>query len=90
MTCDELRDLVTDRTTLIILNSPQNPTGGVLTREDLEAIAEIAVERDIPVLSDEIYEHILYDGEFASITTFPGMSARSAPSSCTAFPRPMP
>ena len=52
----ELRDKVTSKTSLIILNSPQNPTGGVLSQKDLEAIAEIATERDIPVLSDEIYD----------------------------------
>ena len=71
---NELRSLVTDRTRLIILNSPQNPTGGVLEPDDLKAIAEICVERDIPVLADEVYEHILYEGKFASITTYPGMS----------------
>lgn len=71
---NELRDLITDRTRLIILNSPHNPTGGILEHEDLAAIAEVCVERNIPVLSDEIYEHILYDGEFESIATFPGMS----------------
>ncbi len=71
---DELKSLITDKTALIILNSPQNPTGGVLEEEDLKQIAEICVERDIPVLSDEVYEHILYDGKFASIATQPGMS----------------
>jgi len=71
---DELRGLVTDRTALIILNSPQNPTGGVLTHDDLQAIAEICVQRDIPVLSDEVYEHMVYEGEFQSIATFEGMS----------------
>jgi len=71
---DELRDLITDRTTLIILNSPHNPTGGYLEPEDLQAIAEICAERDIPVLSDEIYEDILYEGQFASIASYPGMS----------------
>lgn len=71
---NELRELVTEKTALIILNSPQNPTGGMLETADLEAIAEICVERDIPVLSDEVYEHILYDGEFTSISSFPGMS----------------
>ena len=71
---NELRDLITDRTSLIVLNSPQNPTGGVLEAEDMEAIAEICVERDIPVLSDEIYEQILYEGEFTSIASYPGMS----------------
>jgi aspartate/methionine/tyrosine aminotransferase len=68
-----LRDLVTERTRLIILNSPQNPTGGILPQEDLEAIAEIAVQRGIPVLTDEIYSRMVYDGEFRSITTCEGM-----------------
>ena len=72
---DELRELVTDRTVLIILNSPQNPTGGALQPADMDAIAELCVDRDIPVLSDEIYEHIIYEGEFASIASYPGMSA---------------
>jgi aspartate aminotransferase len=71
---DEFRGLVTDRTRLVILNSPQNPTGGALELSDLQAVAEICAERDIPVLSDEVYEHILYDGEFHSIATLPGMS----------------
>ena len=71
---EELRDKVTSKTRLIILNSPQNPTGGVLSQEDLEAIAEIAIERDIPVLSDEIYDTMVYDGEFKSIASVPGMS----------------
>jgi len=71
---DELRDLVSDRTALIVLNSPQNPTGGCLEPEDLEAMAEICAERDIPVLSDEVYEDILYEGQFASISSYPGMS----------------
>jgi len=71
---NELRDLITDHTRLIILNSPHNPTGGILEHEDLAAIADLCVARDIPVLSDEIYEHILYDGKFESIATFPGMS----------------
>ena len=71
---NELRDLISDRTALIILNSPQNPTGGYLEPEDLQAIAEVCAERDIPVLSDEVYEYILYEGEFASISSEPGMS----------------
>jgi aspartate/methionine/tyrosine aminotransferase len=70
---DEFRSLVSDRTQLIILNSPQNPTGGVLTRQDLEVVAEVAQERGIMVLSDEVYEQILYEGEHFSILTLPGM-----------------
>ncbi len=69
----ELADLVTDKTKMIIINSPQNPTGGVLTGEDLEAIAEIARERDIMVMSDEPYELVLYEGEHHSIAAVEGM-----------------
>lgn len=69
----ELKDLVTDRTKLIIMNSPQNPTGGILPMEDINAIAQIAIENKIPVLSDEIYSRILYEGEFASISACDGM-----------------
>jgi aspartate aminotransferase len=61
------------RTKLIIINSPQNPTGGVLEPDQLGRIAEIARRYRIPVLADEIYKSFLYDGEFASITRFPGM-----------------
>ena len=74
---DELRSLVTDRTRLIIFNSPANPTGGVLARADLEAIAAIAIERDIPVLADEIYGRIIYEGEHISIASLPGMAERT-------------
>lgn len=70
---DDFRRLVTDRTRLIILNSPANPTGGVLSPDDLAQVAEIALARQIPVLADEIYSHILYDEAFASIATIPGM-----------------
>jgi len=61
------------KTKLIIINSPQNPTGGVLGLDQLGRIAEIAVKYQIPVLTDEIYKAFLYEGEFASITRFPGM-----------------
>ena len=61
------------RTKLIIINSPQNPTGGVLEVGQLERIAEIARRHRIPVLTDEVYKSFLYDGEFASITRFPGL-----------------
>ncbi len=74
---DEFRKLVTDKTRLIIINSPHNPTGGVLDKETLHEIAKIAMERDIPVLSDEIYDRILYDGEFHSIASIPGMQERT-------------
>lgn len=67
------RDRLNDRTKLVILNSPQNPTGGIIPREDIKAIAEMLQNRDVMVLSDEIYSRICYDGEPVSITTFPGM-----------------
>jgi len=68
-----LRSKVTPRTRMIIINSPHNPCGGMLSLEDLEATAEIAKEHDIMVLSDEIYIRLVYEGEFLSITRFPGM-----------------
>ena len=74
---DEFRRLLSPKTSLIILNSPQNPTGGVLDHETLAVIAEEAIQRDIPVLSDEIYSRILYDEEFQSIASFPGMAERT-------------
>ncbi len=67
------RASVNDRTRLIIINSPANPTGGVLEVSDLEAIAEVARQRQIPVLSDEIYSDMVYDGKFSSIASLPGM-----------------
>jgi len=75
---DELASLVTPRTRMIVINSPANPTGGVLTPDDLRRIAEIATERDLVVLSDEIYSRILYDGEeHSSIAALPGMADRT-------------
>jgi aspartate aminotransferase len=73
----ELEHLITDKTKMIILNSPHNPTGGVLSRSDLEAIAEMVRERDIWILSDEIYKDIIYDGEFFSIASLPGMQEKT-------------
>jgi aspartate/methionine/tyrosine aminotransferase len=74
---DELASLVTPRTRLLIINSPANPTGGVLTREDLERIAAIAREHDLTVLADEIYGRILYEGEHVSIASLPDMAERT-------------
>jgi aspartate/methionine/tyrosine aminotransferase len=74
---DEFRSLVTDRTRLIIINSPHNPTGSVLTHADLQVIADVARERDIVVLSDEIYARLLYTGQHESIATFDGMLDRT-------------
>ncbi len=74
---EDLAALVTKRTKLVILNSPQNPTGGVISAKDLDRIAELAVQKDFYVLSDEIYSRIIYDGEHDSIATRPGMLDRT-------------
>jgi N-succinyldiaminopimelate aminotransferase len=75
---DELRDAVTDRTRLLLINTPHNPTGTVLTREELAAIAELAVERDLLVVTDEVYEHLVFDdAEHLPLATFPGMRERT-------------
>jgi aspartate aminotransferase len=69
----ELERRVSRKTRLIIINSPQNPTGGVLEPSAIERVAELARHFRIPVLSDEIYRRFLYDGEFASIASLPGL-----------------
>ncbi|QUC55601.1 pyridoxal phosphate-dependent aminotransferase [Streptomyces sp. A2-16] len=75
---DELRAAVTDRTRLLLINTPHNPTGTVLTREELTAIAELAVERDLLVVTDEVYEHLVFDeAEHLPLATFPGMRERT-------------
>jgi aspartate/methionine/tyrosine aminotransferase len=70
---DRFKDSLTDKTKMIVLNSPQNPTGGQLSRDDLKAIADIVRDRDLIILSDEIYGEIYYDEPPVSITAFPGM-----------------
>ncbi|WP_282697020.1 pyridoxal phosphate-dependent aminotransferase [Streptomyces sp. CC208A] len=75
---DELRAAVTPRTRLILLNTPHNPTGTVLTRAELTAVAELAVERDLLVVTDEVYEHLVFDGAaHLPIATLPGMRERT-------------
>ncbi|MGA4801537.1 pyridoxal phosphate-dependent aminotransferase [Streptomyces lavendulocolor] len=75
---DELRSKITPRTRLLLLNTPHNPTGTVLTREELAAIAALAVERDLLVVTDEVYEHLVYDDSpHIPIATFPGMRERT-------------
>ncbi|WP_055621229.1 pyridoxal phosphate-dependent aminotransferase [Streptomyces sp. JHA19] len=75
---DELRAAVTDRTRLLLLNTPHNPTGTVLTRAELAAIAELAVERDLLVVTDEVYEHLVFDdAEHIPLASFPGMRERT-------------
>lgn len=74
---EELKSLITDKTKMLIINSPQNPTGGMLTKEDLQQIAEVLADRNIVILSDEIYENIVYEGTPFSITSLPGMRERT-------------
>jgi N-succinyldiaminopimelate aminotransferase len=74
---DELHDAITPRTRLILLNSPHNPTGSVFTRDELAAIARLAIEHDLLVVTDEVYEHLVYDGEHVPIVSFPGMRERT-------------
>jgi N-succinyldiaminopimelate aminotransferase len=75
---DALRAAVTPRTRLLLLNSPHNPTGTVLTRDELTAIAELAVERDLLVVTDEVYEHLAFDADHIPLATLPGMRDRTA------------
>jgi aspartate/methionine/tyrosine aminotransferase len=74
---DDLKNAITDRTKLLILNSPQNPTGGLLRAEDLEAIAALAQQHNFYILSDEIYSRILYEGKHISLIQIPGMKSRT-------------
>ncbi|MFE3947313.1 pyridoxal phosphate-dependent aminotransferase [Streptomyces sp. NPDC059118] len=74
---DALRDAVTPRTRLLLLNSPHNPTGMVLTRDELSAIAALAVEHDLLVVTDEVYEHLVFEGEHIPLASLPGMRDRT-------------
>ena len=74
---DKLRAAVTGRTRLILLNTPHNPTGTVFTQAELAEIARLAVKHDLLVITDEVYEHLVYDGEHVPIVQFPGMRERT-------------
>ena len=74
---DALESKITDNTRLLIINSPHNPTGGMLTKDDIERIAVMSEQHDFIVLADEIYSRNVYDGEFTSITRVPGMMDRT-------------
>lgn len=74
---DALARAVTPRTRALVLNTPNNPTGRVFDREELEAVAELCVERDLLAVTDEIYEHIVYDGRHTPLATLPGMRERT-------------
>ncbi|MDR2866292.1 MAG: pyridoxal phosphate-dependent aminotransferase [Methanomassiliicoccaceae archaeon] len=77
ITADMVASVITPRTKMLILNSPSNPTGSVLPRKTLKGIADLCIDRNIMVLSDEIYEHIIYEGEHVSIASFDGMFDRT-------------
>ena len=74
---DDLIDAITERTKLLILNSPQNPTGGILTEADLNAIAELARKHNFCILTDEVYSRLLYEGTHKSILSLPGMKEKT-------------
>jgi N-succinyldiaminopimelate aminotransferase len=74
---DELAAAVTDRTRLILLNTPHNPTGTVLTRDELEAVAAVAIEHDLVVVTDEVYEHLTFEQPHVPLATLPGMFERT-------------
>ena len=77
MDVEEVASLITDRTRLLVFNTPHNPTGSVLTDADIRRLAELAVEHDLVVLADEIYGRLQYAGEPLSIATLPGMAERT-------------
>jgi N-succinyldiaminopimelate aminotransferase len=73
----DLAGAVTSRTRLVLLNSPHNPTGKVFSRAELEAVARVCVEHDLLAVTDEVYEHIVFDGEHIPLCTLPGMAERT-------------
>lgn len=77
LTAKELREAITDRTKLLVLPFPNNPTGAIMEKKDLEAIAEVIIEKDLYVISDEIYCELSYKGDHVSITSLPGMRERT-------------
>jgi N-succinyldiaminopimelate aminotransferase len=74
---DELRAAITDKTRLILLNTPHNPTGAVMTRAELQTISTVAIEHDLIVVTDEVYEHLIFDGEHIPMATLEGMAERT-------------
>ena len=74
---NEVREAITDKTVMMVINTPSNPTGGVFSKETLEALADIAKEHDLWVISDEIYDNIVFEGEHKSITSIDGMAERT-------------
>ena len=77
LTAQELEDAITERSKILVLPFPNNPTGSIMDRKDLEAVAEVIIKRDLYVLSDEIYAELTYSGEHVSIASLPGMQERT-------------
>lgn len=77
LTKEQLLEKITPKTKMLVLSYPNNPTGAIMTKDDLKDIAEIAIEKNILVLSDEIYAELTYEGEHCSIASFPGMKERT-------------
>ena len=77
LTAQELRDAITEKTKLLVLPFPNNPTGAIMTKEDLKAIAEVCIEKDIYVVSDEIYSELTYGTKHVSVASIPGMRERT-------------
>lgn len=77
LTAQELREVITDKTKVLILPFPNNPTGAIMNREELEEIAKVIIEKDIFVISDEIYSELTYQGKHVSIASIPGMAERT-------------
>ena len=77
LTAQEIRDAITEKTKLLVLPFPNNPTGAIMTKEDLEAIAEVCIEKDIFVVSDEIYSELTYGTQHVSVASIPGMRERT-------------
>jgi N-succinyldiaminopimelate aminotransferase len=77
VSAEALRDAIGPRARLVLLNSPHNPTGRVLTREELELVAAACLEHDLICVTDEVYEHLVYDGEHVPMATLPGMNERT-------------
>jgi N-succinyldiaminopimelate aminotransferase len=74
---DQLRAAVGPRTRMVLLNSPHNPTGKVFTRDELELVADVCREHELIAVTDEVYEHLVYDGEHVPLATLPGMAERT-------------
>ena len=74
---EEVAGQITSRTKLMVLNSPNNPCGSIIERDDIEALADLAKEHDLMILTDDIYRRFLYEGEFHSVTSLPGMKERT-------------